>query len=225
MIGLCFANYLPAVNIMALLNRIRIGCATYARWADSVPPHFRFSVKVPKQITHQQKLAATAGEVEEFLQQVQSLGDRLGCLLVQLPPSLRLDTAVAQAFFAHLRQVFDGAVVCEPRHASWFTTIGEELLQRYEIGRVAADPAPCPAADRPAGSLQTCYYRLHGSPQMYYSSYDTAYLASIAEQLIAQVELGRDAWCIFDNTAVGAATINALQLQRLLSTLTAPPRI
>ena len=58
------------------------------------------------------------------------------------------------------------------------------------------------------------YFRLHGSPVMYHSSYGDDYLAALAHQMRAMK--GRPVWCVFDNTARGAATINALELRRQL---------
>ncbi len=137
---------------------------TYERWAASVPDEFRFAVKVPQEITHECRLAGTEALLERFLYEAQHLGGKLGPLLVQLPPSLGYDAGAAADFFAMLRTRFDGAVVFEPRHASWFTVVADELLAQHGISRVDADPIPCPAAlvQRPAGS--TAYLRLHGSP-------------------------------------------------------------
>jgi uncharacterized protein YecE (DUF72 family) len=100
--------------------------STYERWADSVPEGFRFSVKIPKQISHERRLLDCEDALDEFLSQCSGLGDRLGCLLLQLPPSLAFDAASTEAFFKTLRQRFDGAVVLEPRHESWVSA--EPLL-------------------------------------------------------------------------------------------------
>jgi uncharacterized protein YecE (DUF72 family) len=56
----------------------------------------------------------------EILQEVRSLGAKLGPLLVQLPPSLAFEARSARAFFETLRRLHDGEVACEPRHAGWF---------------------------------------------------------------------------------------------------------
>ncbi len=97
------------------------------------------------------------------------LGRRMGPLVVQLPPSLVFEVRVARNFFALLRSMHGGAVVCEPRHASWFEGAADALLVRHRIGRVAADPAVVPAAARPAGWPGIVYHRLHGSPRKYWS--------------------------------------------------------
>jgi uncharacterized protein YecE (DUF72 family) len=186
---------------------------TYARWAASVPDSFRFAVKVPREITHSRKLMAVATSLKDFLGQVSNLGDRLGPLLVQLPPSFRYDKTTVTGFFEMMRAKFDGGVVCEPRHASWFTDDVDEALRRFKVARVAADPAPAPRAAQPGGWPGLVYRRLHGSPKMYYSAYSAAYLKALARDMRASAA---PQWCIFDNTAVGAALGNALELQDLL---------
>ncbi|HEX4130552.1 MAG TPA: DUF72 domain-containing protein [Pirellulales bacterium] len=95
--------------------------ATYARWAESTPDDFRFAVKMPRTITHQAQLADRDAELDEFLGQVHTLGQKLGPLLVQFPPSLACRPDVAARFFDRLRERHPGDVVCEPRHMSWFT--------------------------------------------------------------------------------------------------------
>src|SRR3569832_387290 len=147
----------------------------YARWAGLTPDAFRFAVKLPRSITHEGRLRHARAPLYSFLDEVAGLGETLGPLLVQLPPSLAFEARVARAFFALLRKRHAGPVVCEPRHASWFGAAAEEVLSRFHFGRVAADPACVSAAARPGGWLgetrdgagATVYYRLHGSPRMF----------------------------------------------------------
>ncbi|WP_337187485.1 DUF72 domain-containing protein [Phenylobacterium sp.] len=188
---------------------------TYERWARNTPPHFRFSVKVPRAVTHHAKLAGCDPLMARFLSEAAGLGAKLGPILVQLPPSLAFDPAVATDFFAALRTRFSGAVVCEPRHPTWFGVAADELLQANHVGRVAADPAPHPEAARPGGWAATSYWRLHGSPRMYYSAYEDAVLRALARAMLRRDE-SSDSWCIFDNTASGAAVADALKLSALL---------
>src|SRR5437660_1428160 len=82
--------------------------AAYGRWAASVPAGFRFAVKVPREITHRRRLADVAELLDRFLAEAGALGDRLGPLLVQLPPRLPFDADVVKAFFIGLRRRFRG---------------------------------------------------------------------------------------------------------------------
>jgi uncharacterized protein YecE (DUF72 family) len=177
-----------------------------------VPDGFHFSIKLPKTITHGQRLRDADALLDGFLAEAGGLGDRLGCLLVQLPPSLEFDAAVADPFFSALRVRSSLAVSCEPRHPTWFGDEAADLLARFQVARVAADPARVPAAAEPGGWPDLVYYRLHGSPRIYYSAYESEYLDTLAARLRVEAAAGRQVWCIFDNTASGAAAADALGL-------------
>lgn len=196
--------------------------ATYERWAAAVPDGFAFAVKAPKAITHGLRLADAAAALEAFLAQATGLGDRLGPLLFQLPPSLAFDPSTAGAFFGGLRMRFEGSVVCEPRHPEWFAAAVNGILTEFRISRVAADPALVEAAAEPGGWSGLLYLRLHGSPRVYYSEYPRGQLERFAQRLTRAAADGRPAWCIFDNTAAGAATANALILQELCEATNTP---
>ena len=192
---------------------------TYARWADETPDDFQFSIKLPKTITHEARLEDTSG-LHAFHHETSALGNKLGPWLVQLPPSLEFVRLVASEFFAALRQVFNGPVVCEPRHATWFSDEAHAVLHAFAIARVAADPVRHELDGKPGGSPEIIYYRLHGSPRIYYSEYSAEYLERLATDLATAAETPSQVWCIFDNTALGAATSNALQFMHLLSNRT-----
>ncbi len=199
----------------------------YQRWARETPEQFRFSVKLPRAITHDRRLRRARGPLTKFLDEATGLGDRLGVLLVQLPPSFAFDARPVRRFFDLLRTLFDGAVVCEPRHPSWFTASADATLIASRVGRAAADPAPWPGSDRPGGWLgpagdgtgAVVYYRWHGSPRMYWSSYEPTWLQGREREV--RMWNGSDCWCIFDNTASGAAITNALSLVDQLRSLAA----
>ncbi|HEU5102676.1 MAG TPA: DUF72 domain-containing protein [Roseiflexaceae bacterium] len=205
-----YAQRLPADEINSSFYRPHRP-ETYARWAASVPDTFQFAVKIPKEITHTRRLRDVADPLARFLSEIAALGPKLGPLLVQLPPSLCFDAERVEAFFATLRAHFNGSVVCEPCHASWFTGEAEQVLVSAQVARAAADPALVPAAAQPGGWHALVYYRLHGSPEMYSSDYSAAYLERLTQTVRATAQAA-PTWCIFDNTALGAATANALEL-------------
>lgn len=188
---------------------------TWARWAACTPSEFRFAVKVPKTITHTAKLVNTGALWTEFLEQVSSLGEKLGPLLVQLPPKLEYDEGVAHEFFTTLRELHSGPVVLEPRHASWFNAAVDRELRGFGVPRVAADPPKgSPLAANPTGDPSLRYFRLHGAPRTYYSPYSAAFLKDFAKRL-REPSRAAETWVIFDNTALGHAAENAVELQRL----------
>lgn len=192
--------------------------STWQRWADSVPTEFQFSVKAPKAITHAAGLEVTEAQFDPFLEEVSILGPKLGPILFQLPPKLAWNSRLASSFLARLRARFTGSVVFEPRHASWFTPEAGQIFREFSVARVAADPPRTPEAAVPGGSSHLIYYRLHGTPRTYYSSYSEEFLATLATGILAQHGLRAEVWCIFDNTASGAALGNAHHLQHLTDT-------
>lgn len=196
----------------------------YARWAGQTPPGFRFSVKLPRSISHEGRLRAARAPLRRFLlDEAVGLGERLAVLLVQLPPSLVFEPRPVGRFFGLLSDLFGGAVIVEPRHASWSEPTADRLLVAAKVGRAAADPARWPAAAKPGGwagpdsdgAGAVLYYRWHGSPRTYWSSYGDDWLEARADEL-RRWPSSADRWCIFDNTASGAATANALRLAACL---------
>jgi uncharacterized protein YecE (DUF72 family) len=191
--------------------------STYARWRDAVPDDFRFSVKIPKSITHECRLVDCESQLSVFLDSASALADKLGCLLVQLPPSFAYDETTATGFFDCLCNLTEVPVAFEPRHATWFSDTARAQLESVGVTVVLADPLPNGLArDFFSFSLYESftYLRLHGSPEMYRSSYDPAQIQRLATRLIEKPT--GTTWIVFDNTASGAAVPNALALVKCL---------
>jgi len=183
---------------------------TYRKWAASVPDNFRFAVKVPRSVTHEGELRVQGRDaLQRFLYQTSALDEKRGPLLLQVPPSLVFHKAATLSFFSMFRGLYDGPAVLEPRHVSWFGAEPGSLLRDFHVARVAADPALAPEAAQPSGWPEPIYFRLHGSPRRYYSAYSEKFISLLAHNLR---QLSNTAWCIFDNTASGAALGNALDL-------------
>jgi uncharacterized protein YecE (DUF72 family) len=186
--------------------------STYERWRASVPEEFRFSVKLPRAITHELALAQCQSEIVSFLESAAGLEHKLAVILVQLPRSGVFESSIAAAFFKTLRQETSAHIVCEARSPSWFTSDADALLAAYRITRVAADPVPPGCEFTAPPHAHFAYFRLHGAPRIYYSPYSIEYLQGVA----AAAALAVETWCIFDNTAAGAAWPDAVTLQRLI---------
>jgi uncharacterized protein YecE (DUF72 family) len=210
-----YASTFNAVEINSCFYRPH-RVTTYERWGASVPEHFRFAVKLPKTITHKARFVDALPLLDAFLGEVGGLGEKLGPILVQLPPSFAFEREIVVAFLSELRSRFNGQLVIEPRHETWFDDEVETILLDLEIARVAADPARVAQAAVPGGFDKVVYYRLHGSPRIYYSGYPHDYLEAITAGLQEHAARGAVVWCIFDNTALGAATRDALSVKSLL---------
>lgn len=209
-----YASVLRAVEINSSFYRMHRR-ATYERWRKSVPDGFRFTLKVPKEITHIRRLVDCDELLQVFLGASAGLAEKRAVILVQLPPSFRFDCDLAASFFANVRRSYRGGIACEPRHESWFTPEAEAVLRDARVARVAADPGVVAEAFKPGGWTDLAYYRLHGSPRTYYSSYNDSQLATLADALREGSQ--GTAFCIFDNTAAGAAIPNALTFAPLVT--------
>lgn len=211
-----YAGRFAGVEINSSFHRPH-RASTWARWGESVPSFFRFSVKMPKTITHDRRLAECAELADQFLGEASALGDKLSVLLLQLPPKFAFDAGVAERFLTHLAGRTSAQLACEPRHPSWFEKDADTLLDDLRVARVAADPAVVPYAAEPGGWRDFSYWRLHGSPAMYRSTYGSARLDAYAGPIREAAGGGRSAWCMFDNTASSASTGDALALMEKLS--------
>jgi uncharacterized protein YecE (DUF72 family) len=209
-----YARVIGAVELDSTFSR-RHRASTFEKWRDAVPPSFRFAVKMPKAITHDAALASPRRELGEFFDDVRGLGEKLGPVLVQLPASQTFERRRTATFFRILRTLHAGPVVCEPRHTSWYTETASSVLIDHDVARVVADPPRPEPAAIPGGSPSLVYFRWHGSPGRYWSNYDDERLSRMSRQVL-EAATRCPVWCIFDNTAAGAATGNALTFVSLL---------
>ena len=206
-----YAAVFPMVEINSSFYRPHRP-ATYAKWAACVPDDFRFAVKVPRAITHDARMQDVEPLLVQFAAEAGELGDKLGCLLVQLPPKFGFVDETARIFFRQLHAIFGCTVAFEARHPGWFSDAATELLTESRVTRVIADPAAGQPGPHVPTSSDSVYVRLHGTPRIYYSRYSPEYVESVRRELARQTAAGRTAWCVFDNTAAFEAVPNALQL-------------
>jgi uncharacterized protein YecE (DUF72 family) len=194
-----YAASLPCVEINSSFYRHHQP-KTYARWAASVPSGFRFSVKLAREFTHDARLAPPAAAVKECLAGINELGATFGVLLIQLPPSLAFEAKRVEGMLRLLRDHCPALLAWEPRHRSWASEEACALLEKYSAAKVIADPEPCSAPRALSSDRRLRYYRLHGSPEMYRSSYGPEFLARLAAEM--ENAPSRELWCVFDNTTL-----------------------
>jgi uncharacterized protein YecE (DUF72 family) len=188
---------------------------TYRRWAETVPGDFRFAVKLARVFTHDQALGGPYDEMREVLSGISELQEKLGALLVQLPPKQFFIPREARAFFREIRAILPSTgIAFEPRHSTWADGPTQSLLDEFDIARVRADPERCFASTY--GSRHLEYHRLHGSPIIYRSAYEPSFLKAVADDLEKARLEKRDAWCIFDNTTFGHSIANGVEIMALL---------
>lgn len=132
-----YASMFSLVEINSSFHRSH-RMSTWVRWDESVPEDFRFSVKLPKAITHERKFTDCRKLADQFLEETHPLAAKLAVLLIQLPPKLAYDGELAPDFFEYLAARTSTHLVCEPRHHSWFDRAATTFLTDAGIGRVAA---------------------------------------------------------------------------------------
>jgi len=111
------------------------------QWKASTPPEFKFCAKTPRSVTHELGLVNTTGIMSEFVNSLRSLENKLGAILIQLPPSFTSDQA--QKLEAYIKELPDRNLgiryAVELRHRSWYTHNTANILREYGIGWVAID--------------------------------------------------------------------------------------
>jgi uncharacterized protein YecE (DUF72 family) len=189
--------------------------ATVEKWRDSVPETFRFTFKVPKTVTHAKGLAFPVEEIELFAETVQAIGDKRGCLLVQLPPKVSRDSeAELEGLLECLTADAPGwKIAVEFRHVSWYNREVYRMLQRHGAGMVEQD---LPASPTPQVDIAPfVYLRFHGPGGRYRGSYEDAFLEEHASRIKKLLGEGKEVYAYFNNTA-GDAVGNLQTLNNLL---------
>ncbi len=213
-----YVTRFPAVEVNATFYRLP-GTAMVSHWADVAPAGFEFVVKGSRLITHSRKLVGAEQAVSRFVDRVSLLGDALGAVLWQLPPSLERDTDRLDGFLGALPVALRSAV--EFRHESWFCDEVYAVLERHRAALVAVSSTSMPAVRRATADF--VYARFHGLGGGYAHRYTDAELAPWAEWLAAEAAAGRDGYAFFNNDAEAAAPHDAGRLMELLGDAARPP--
>ncbi|MBM3118289.1 MAG: DUF72 domain-containing protein [Chloroflexi bacterium] len=185
----------------------------FVNWHESSSKGFVFAVKVSRFITHIKRLRNVEEPLRNFLSRADSLWDKLGPLLYQLPPNMKRNDKILEAFLAILppqyRHVF------EFRHDSWIDDGVFDILRRHNSGLCVFDMPDftCPVV----ATADFAYIRFHGSAGLYWSCYNDDELSDWAKMI---VELGKNlkaVYIYFNNDAGAYAVRNAKTIAQLLS--------
>jgi uncharacterized protein YecE (DUF72 family) len=189
----------------------QVRSSTFQKWYEAVPEGFRFSVKMSRFITHIRRLDVDVDTLDKFFEGVRVLADKLGVVLIQLPPSLKFDPALLRQFFSRLDP--DIRYTLEARNKTFLNEEAFDILRQSNIAWCVSETAGrYPYAE--ALTADFVYLRLHGREQLYSSNYRGDELAGLADKIRSW---GRDAYVYFNNDFEGFAPKNAATLRDLLA--------
>lgn len=209
-----YAERFSTVEINASFYRLQTP-QTFRNWYEQTPPGFRFALKANRYLTHNKKLLDAAASISIEKNHATVLGEKLAVVLWQLPGGMKKDLLRLQRFVDTLGQWPQVPHAIEFRHASWFDDETLNCLLQAGIANCQSDAETWPIWQQVCSDL--VYVRLHGHTRTYASSYNTEELTAWADRIAEWLEQDKDVHVYFDNDAEGAAPINALTLQALLS--------
>lgn len=181
-------------------------------WKNKTPDDFLFVVKASRYITHMKKLHDPTESTASFLEHVSFLEEKLGAVLFQLPPFLKVDLVLLEAFLKSLPQGM--RFVLEFRNASWYHETVYQLLEKFNcafcIYELDGHQSPI------ISTTDFIYLRLHGPGNKYQGSYTDDTLKQWANRC-RQWANSKDVFVYFDNDEQGYAAFNAMRLKALLA--------
>lgn len=228
--GVFYPSGVPARDYLAqyarIFNSVEMDTTFYAvprrevvqGWVDAVPEDFRFTVKTPQSITHEMGLEQCKQFMDEFLNVIRIMGEKLGTVLIQLPPSYPSARSHTLATFINdLPKDIRFAV--EFRHPSWYTSMTGEFLAAHQIGWVTTEFANLPHQIVPTTDF--LYVRWLGKHAAF-RKYDheqvdrSARLAWWSEQIKLNQEKAKQVYGFFNNDYTGFAPAACNYLKTLL---------
>jgi uncharacterized protein YecE (DUF72 family) len=189
---------------------------TVTGWMNRTPETFRFCTKLNRFITHQLKLVNSERALEKYFDVFESMKDRLGPILIQLPPGLSFDKPLINGFIDLIKDQYSlYRFAIEVRHESWINDHFFDLLAHHGIAFVIADSGNrFPFYETITADF--VYLRLHGREQLYASDYNEADLKLYAEKIISWLDEDKEVWVFFNNDFHGFAINNAMRLREMV---------
>jgi uncharacterized protein YecE (DUF72 family) len=205
-----YARFFDTVEINSTFYHLP-NASVFEHWRQQAPAGFCYAVKASRIITHIQRLAGCQDTLETFLSRASLLGEALGPILFQLPPSFAVDLGRLQSFLALLPKGF--SFVLEFRNPTWLTEEVFALLEHYDVALCIHDMPPLQIPLRITSNF--VYLRFHGDVD-HSGDYPTETLAVWAQRMQAWQRQELAVYAYFNNDAGGMAVHNALTLKQLL---------
>ena len=209
-----YAQDFDTVEINNSFYRLPSG-DTFQKWRDQAPPGFCYAVKANRFLTQAKKLKECEEPLERMMIAVRRLGDRLGPMLYQLPPTLKLNLDRLRDFLEIVPK--DVTNVFEFREKSWYVPETYDLLDRYGASFCVHD-MPGSTSDRVAVGA-AAYVRFHGGEGKYWGRYSDDRLLGWSDWILGQARQGRQVWCYFNNDIHGHAIHDAQTLKSMIGQL------
>jgi uncharacterized protein YecE (DUF72 family) len=185
----------------------------FEAWRERSPRDFRMAVKVSRYLTHIKRLSDPEEPVDRFVRRVAGLGPKLGPVLIQLPPQLRIDR---ERLVRALDRFPDGMrVAVEFRHDSWFTDEIRTILSERAVALCLADRRG--VLGPIWRTADWTYLRFHEGRAHPRPSYGDAALGTWAQRLADQWSADEDCWVYFNNDHGGAAPRDAARFARTVA--------
>jgi uncharacterized protein YecE (DUF72 family) len=201
--------------------------STFAKWHSDTPKGFVFSVKMSRYLTHRKRLKGAREPLNNFLSRAKAMEEKLGIVLIQLPPYLKYDKKLLESFLKSLsavckKQKMNPRFALEPRHPSWMDN-GKEvrtLLKKFKRMCLVfphSSKIPSFAPEKENVVTDFAYVRFHGPSEFAASRYGAARLRPWAERIKKWRAKGLTTFVYFNNDIHGHAIVDARTLKKLIS--------
>ncbi len=213
-----YSRYFNTLEINSTFYKFPI-TKNLEKFYNETPAEFRFSLKVPRLITHYKKLKDCENLADDFYSAVKDgLKEKIGCILFQFPPGFKYSEENLNQLAVLVNKNFNN--VAEFRNASWLEKPVIKKLEEYNIIVSGLSHPLLPEYQAPVKNNPIMYYRFHGIPKLFYSDYSEKELMEFAKKLIKDTNPDGDIYIYFNNTASMAALKNASFLKEHFHSIT-----
>ena len=197
-----YASLFNSIEINSSFYKIPMG-STVRNWVGQVPDDFRFTFKLWREITHNKGLQFRNEDVNHFMEVINNAGEKKGCLLVQFPPSLKIEMrSQLQKLLISISEADidkEWKTAIEFRHSSWYHEDIFEMLEDYKFGVVIHDK-PGSATPFIDSDINFKYLRFHGPNGDYKGHYPDDFVYEYAQYVREWTLDGKVVYAYFNNT-------------------------